>query len=158
MKSIRGAHIVVVAASKHGPVLTARLCRMDVALVTPVADLEEARRLCRAGGVDACIVMFDDCIADAEPLAESDAPGRHCGVPSLMFVPQVTPHLRAVARRCGYLAAVPAAIPPRLLYRRIGGALQQRRAARRSPPRRPAGIVPLLELPRTARFSRPTIH
>jgi len=158
MKSIRCAHIVVVADSDHGLVLVARLRRMDVARVTSVAGLEEARHLCQAGGTDACIVAFDDSVPDARPIAENDAPGRRCGVPSLMLVHTVTPYLRAAARRRGYLAAMPAAIPPRMLYRRIGAALQQRRAARRGR-RTPIGIdVPFLELARPALFGKPTLH
>ena len=47
-------------------------------------------------------------------------PGRFCGIPTLMVAPVVTPYLRRTARRCGYLAAISATIPPRMLYRRIG--------------------------------------
>ena len=76
MKSIQRAHIVVVADSDHGLALAARLMRMDVARVTTVAGLDAARGLCRAGGVDACIVVFDDAAPDAAPVAAIDAPGR----------------------------------------------------------------------------------
>mgnify|MGYP003693987177 CR=1 FL=1 len=41
-----------------------------------------------------------------------------------MIAPIVTPHLRRAARRGGYLAAISATIPPRMLYRRLGAALQ----------------------------------
>jgi len=91
MKSIQRAHIVVVADSDHGLVLAARLRRMEVARVTPVTGLDAARVICQAGDSDACIVVFDDTVPDAMPIAENDAPGRNTGVPSLMVVPTVTP-------------------------------------------------------------------
>ncbi|HVZ53237.1 MAG TPA: hypothetical protein VG986_14830 [Pseudolabrys sp.] len=156
MKSIRCAHIVVVADSDQGLMLVARLRRMEVAQVTSVAHVEEARQLCESGGADACIVAFDDAIPDALPPADNDAPGRRCGVPTLMLVSKVTPYLRTTARRCGYLAALPAAIAPRMLYRRIGGALQRRRAARRA--RRVPISIPILALARPAAFAKPTLH
>lgn len=160
MKSIRCAHIVVVGDSDQGLMLVARLRRMEVAQVTSVARIDQARELCESGGADACIVAFDDTIPDALPPAESHAPGRRCGVPSLMLVPKITPYLRAMARRGGYLAAVPAAIAPRMLYRRIGGALQRRRAARRG--RRVSVTVPVpvpfLTSARAGAFSKPTLH
>ena len=131
MKSIRRSHIIVVAESNHGRDLTARLRRMDVAQVTAVADLEEARRLCRAGNADACLVAIDLRLPDDALTAEGDAPGRFRGVPALIVAPVVTPHLCRMARRCGYRAAVSATIPPRLLYRRIGVVLQGRRGVRR---------------------------
>lgn len=158
MKSIQRAHIVVVADSDQGLVLAARLLRMDVAQVTAVAGLDEARGMCQMGGTDACIVAFDDAVPDAVPMADTDAPGRGSGVPSLMIVPVVTPHLRKTARRHGYMAAVPASIPPRMLYRRVGAALQWRRAARRRP-RMPSGIVvPVAALALPVAFIKPTLH
>lgn len=158
MKAIQRAQIVVVADSDHGLVLAARLRRMDVARVTSVGGLETARDICRMGGTDACIVVFDDTIPDAIPMVEADAPGRGSDVPSLMVVPTVTPYLRKTARRCGYLAVVSAAIPPRMLYRRVGAALQRRRAARRRP-RLPGGIgLPGTAMTRMAAFGKPTLH
>ena len=112
MKSIRRSHIVVVADSNHRHDLTARLRRMDVAQVTAVKDLEEARRLCRVGNADACLVAIDLTVPDDRLTAESDAPGLFRGIPALIVAPVVTPHLRRMARRWGYRAAVPAAIPP----------------------------------------------
>lgn len=156
MKSIRCAHIVVVADSDQGLMLVARLRRMDVARVTSVHRVAQARQLCEAGDADACIVALEDAVPDLLPHAEEDAPGRGCGVPSLMLVPTVTPYLRAKARRCGYLAAVPAAGAPRTLYRRIGGALQRRRAARRA--RRMSVSVPILAQGWPASFGKPTLH
>lgn len=156
MKSIRCAHIVVVADSDQGLMLVARLRRMDVAQVTSVDTVEQARLICEAGDTDACIVACEDAVPDRVPQGAADAPGRGCGVPSLMVVPGVTPYLRAQARRCGYLAAVPAAIAPRMLYRRIGGALQRRRAARRA--RRISVSMPILLAAPSGSFAKQTLH
>ena len=98
MKSIQRARLVVVADSDHGLVLAERLRRMDVAQVTEVAGHEEARGLCRAGAADACIVLLDDTAPDAKPTAETVAPGRGSGVPSLMMAPSVSPYMRKAAR------------------------------------------------------------
>lgn len=43
MKSMRGLRVVVVIDSEHGHMLAARLRRMEVAQVTAVRGLEEAR-------------------------------------------------------------------------------------------------------------------
>lgn len=157
MKSLSVSRIVVVADSGQGEVLATRLRRMNVAEVKAVTKLEEARRLCQSGHADACLVAVDAPVPDCVPLSESDAPGRCCGVPALMVVPVVTPHLRRAARRCGYLAAVPVTIPPRLLYRRLGAALQHRRAAPASS--RPlAMIIPPPRRSGTAVLAKPTLH
>lgn len=157
MKSLRSAHIVVVADSDRGLALAARLRRMAVARVTAASGLAEARGLCQRGGTDACIVIFDDAVPDAVPIALNDAPGRNSGVPSLMVVPAATPFMRKAARRAGYLTAVPANIAPRLLYRRIGAVLQQRRAARRVRQRGLAAIgAPFLAA--MPAFGKPTLH
>jgi hypothetical protein len=74
-----------------------------------------------------------------------------------MLVHAVTPYWRRTARRRGYLAAVPASIPPRLLYRRLGGALQQRRAARRRPAIAVIGLPPLA-LATPPLLGKPTFH
>lgn len=158
MKSIRCANVVVVADSDHGLVLAARLRRMEVAGVTTVGGVEEARRLCREGGVDACLVTVEEAIADALPKPGVDAPGCGCGVPSLMIVPAVTPYLRREARRAGYVAAVPAGIAPRMLYRRIGAALQHRRAARRHRRLRASMSVRFLGPSPAAFAGKPTLH
>jgi DNA-binding NtrC family response regulator len=157
MKSIRVARIVVVADSDQGQILAARLRRMDVAKVTAVAGLEEARQLCQLGDADACLVAIDAPIPDGIPVAETEAPGRCCGVPTLIMVPVVTPYLRRSARRCGYLAAVPATIRPRMLYRRLGAALQHRRHARARSRRLPPEL-PLVLRPDAAAFGKPTLH
>ena len=158
MKSIRRARVVVVTNSEYGLLLAARLRRMDVARVTEVPHLEEARRCCQSGEVDACIVALDDRVLDTMPIAESDAPGRGSGVPSLMVVAAATPYLRKSARRCGYLVVVSGQIPPRMLYRRIGAALQRWRAASRGPRLIRRGIdLPLPGL-RSLDAGRPTLH
>src|SRR5215510_1127879 len=96
-------------------------------------------------------------VAEVKAVTELDAPGRSCGVPALMVAPVVTPHLRRAARRCGYLAAVPVTISPRLLYRRLGAALQHRRAAPASS--RPlAMIIPPPRRSGTAVLAKPTLH
>ncbi|HZL30556.1 MAG TPA: hypothetical protein VFC54_05775 [Pseudolabrys sp.] len=93
----------------------------------------------------------DDASGDAAQPA-ADAPGRGSGVPSLMVVPAVTSFVRKAARRDGYMAALPANIVPRMLYRRIGAALQRGRGApvvRPGSPRRPpAGLL----------SEKPTLH
>jgi threonine dehydrogenase-like Zn-dependent dehydrogenase len=156
MKSIKCSRIVVVADSDYGRDLAARLRRMEVALVSVVTGIDEARQLCLGGGVDACLVTTGLAVPDGVSLAESDAPGRSCGVPALIVAPVVTLHMRRTARRCGYLAAVSATLPPRLLYRRIGAALQRQRGERRR--RRPAGGIPLVGLANPAVFDKPTLH
>jgi hypothetical protein len=157
MKSMRGLHVVVVIDSEHGHMLAARLRRMEVAQVTAVRGLEEARLLCQSGNADACLVAVDAPVPDGVPMQESDAPGRHCGIPALMIAPIVTPHLRRAARRGGYLAAISATIPPRMLYRRLGAALQGRHAVRREP-RWLARGMPLAGYSNSAVFGKPTLH
>jgi hypothetical protein len=157
MRSIKSSRIVVVADSDQGHALTARLRRMDVAEVTAVVAIEEARRMCESGGADACLVAVSDATPDCVPYPESDAPGRSCGVPSLLVAPVVTPYLRGTARRCGYLAAVSTTMPPRMLYRRLGAALQRRGAARRSSRLSPLGAT-LVMLETNAAFDKPTLH
>jgi hypothetical protein len=157
MKSIQRAHIVVVADSDEGLVMAARLLQMDVARVTSVANREAARDMCQAGGPDACIVTFED-VPDAAPIAEQDAPGRGNGIPTLMVVPAVTPYFRKVARRGGYMAAVPASIMPRMLYRRIGAALQARRLAGRAGLRPARIVVPLARLLKKTTLGNATVH
>jgi hypothetical protein len=134
MRSIRRAHVVVVADDDRSALLAMQLRRMQVARVTAVADLGEARRLCRGGEATVCLVALRDTVFDA-PVAENEAPGRGCGVPALMLVEVVTPYLRRLARRDGYLVVIPEKIASRLLYRRLGAALQRRRAVRPGRPR-----------------------
>lgn len=164
MKSVRMARIVVVAERDFGFSLAARLRRMELSRVATVTRLDDARRICRGGGADACLVMRHNAAIEDRPLTETEdeAPGEASGVPSLMLADVVTPHLRTAARRSGYRAIVPAAIPARLLYRRIAGALQyaRRRTARRRD--RTAHPVLLVSIASQARppadFGKPTLH
>ena len=158
MKSIRVSRIVVVGDSDHGHVLAARLRRMEVATVIAVSGLEEARQLCQSGCADACLVAIDGAIPDGVPVTEGDAPGRFCGVPALMVAPIITPHLRRTARQHGYLAALSTTIPPRMLYRRIGAALQRRRRPARMNPRQVSWPTVPFSVPETAAFGKPTLH
>lgn len=159
MKSIRHARIVVVVASDHGLMLAARLRRMDVAQVIEAGGLTEAAAVCRSGKVDTCIVVAGDMVPDTAPIAEPDAPGRGYGIPTLLMVPAVTAHERRRARRLGYIAVVSAAIPSRLLYRRLGGALQRRSAERRKRRRLPSGIaIPMRALSSPEAGGKPTVH
>jgi hypothetical protein len=153
MKSMRGLRVVVVIDSEHGHILAARLRRMEVAQVTAVAGLEEARLLCQSGNADACLVAVDAPVPDAVPAKESDTPGRWCGVPALMLAPVVTPHLRQAARRRGYLAAISATTPPRMLYRRLG--LQGRHTVRREPRWL---ALPMASHLNSAVFGKPTLR
>jgi len=157
MKSIKRSRIVVVADSDQGHVLAAHLRRMDVAEVTAVAGIEEARRLCQSGGADVCLVAVGDVVPDCVPVPEAEAPGRGCGIPALMVAPVVTPYVRRTARRCGYLAAVATTMPPRILYRRLGAALQHRSTTPRGA--RPAALgAPPLRLENSLLFDKPTLH
>ena len=159
MKSVRTAHIVVVAACDHALIFAAQLRRMDLGELTMVATADEARGLCRRGGVDACILVLDDIAQDASACAESEAPGRGCSVPSLLIAGIATPDLRRRAREAGYTALIPAAIAPRILYRRIRAALQRKRAARPQRRRLPSGIlVPPLMLALPAMAGKTTLH
>jgi len=94
MRSMKGLRVVVVTDSEHGHALAARLRRMEVAQVTAVSGLDEARHLCQSGRADACLVAVGPPVPDAPPMKESDAPGLCCGIPALMIAPVVTPQLR----------------------------------------------------------------
>ena len=95
-------------------------------------------------------------VSSGVAVAEGDAPGRSCGIPTLIVAPVVTPYLRRTARRRGYLAAVSAALPSRLLYRRIGSALQRRRGERRC--RRFEHGMPVVGRLNLTDFDKPTLH
>ena len=106
---------------------------MGVAQVTTVGDIEAARRLCGQGGASLCLVTYTEAVLDvAQPVTSFFAPGQDSGTPSLMLVDAVTPYSRRIARHAGYRGAVHAKIAPQMLYRRIGAALQHRRARRDS--------------------------
>jgi hypothetical protein len=127
---------------------------MAVGRVTAVTRIEEARHLCRAGGVDACLVVIGDAVPDIAPKALADAPGQPFGIATLIMAPVVTSHLRKMARRRGYRAVLPVRIAPRMLYRRIGALLQGRR--RRRPPAPGRMVVTTPANP--ANLSKPTVH
>jgi hypothetical protein len=157
MKALKYSHIAVVHddLSEHGGArIAARLQRMAIGRVTTVARIEEAKRLCRAGGLDVCLVVLGGTVPDAVPEALSDAPGQSVGVPTLIVAPVVTPHLRKTARLCGYVAVLPGRIAPRMLYRRIGAVLQGRRP-HRSPV---SGRLVMTAPARLANLSKPTVH
>jgi hypothetical protein len=158
MKSIRRAHIVVVAQGEGGDALVARLRDMTVGQVSGVTDLATAHTLCQTGAADACVVACAEAVADAAPIPENDAPGGDGCAPSLMMTAVVTPYARQLARRRGYSAAVPASIEPRLLYRRLGAAMQKRRAAQRRA--RWATATVSRKPTRARRFciAKPTLH
>lgn len=136
MKSIRNAHIVVVAGKHAGSPLFGALRRMRPRSLSLVTALDKARILCEAGVVDGCLVVLPAAAPDACPelLAEGEAPGVWAGVPSLLFADVITPHVAKSARRLGYVVALPIKLAPRLLYRRIGALLQRssRHAGRRA--------------------------
>ena len=158
MKSIERAHIVVVAGGERGEALAAQLRRMGVAQVTTVGDIEAARRLCGQAGASLCLVTYTDAVLDAaQPAASFLAPGRDSGTPSLMLVDTVTPYSRRIARHAGYRGAVHAKIAPQMLYRRIGAALQRRRAPLRQP-RAFAFRLDRLIPTKIVEFRRPTLH
>jgi len=113
--------------------------------------------LCKSGSADACLVAVGSPVPDCVPAPEGEAPGRACGVPALMVVPVVTPHVRRTARRCGYLAAISATMPPRMLYRRLGAALQRRGAARRRSRNLALGAQ-FVRLENATFFDKPTLH
>jgi DNA-binding response OmpR family regulator len=157
MKPGRTAHIVVVAVGDQAIALTVSLRRMEMGEITTVGRMDEARQLCRAGRIDACIVAVGDA-PDACPTLQEDAPGRGCGVPTLLLVAAVSPGLRKLARRAGYKAVIPAALPPRLLYRRIRAALQQRSTGGKPRRRRRTTIIALPIVLAKAMPGKTTLH
>ncbi len=127
---------------------------MAIGGVTTVTRIEEARQLCRAGVIDACLVVIGDAVPDAVPEALANAPGQPFGIPTLIVAPVVTPYLRKAARLGGYQSVLSAKIAPRMLYRRIGAMLQGRHPRRQSPSGRMVMTAPA----RLANFSKPTVH
>jgi hypothetical protein len=121
---------------------------MGFADVRAVASLLEAQQLCEAGRADACLVVLPSAVPDelAPVSVEMTAPS--CGTPacSLLLADVVTPYLRRAARRAGYGGVVATGMAPRLLYRRIGGMLQQSRRAAR------AAKAPTLRIERSLRM------
>jgi len=147
MISFSNARVVVVAGAESGRPLVSTLTRMGLAGVRLVADPEQARRLCTARGADACLVVLPRPVPDeALPwTAETGAPGREAGIPSLLLAQVVTPYVIKSARRAGYVAAVPTEVSSRLLYRWMGALLQKQRRARDSVNERARPRVPLAD-------------
>src|SRR5262249_34758294 len=78
---------------------------------------------------DMCLVVLRRPIPDEVPdwTAETVAPGRKAGVPTLLMADVVTPHILRVARRSGYIATIESRLPARLLYRSLRALLQRHR-------------------------------
>jgi len=85
MRLVELAHIVVVAACNHALIFAASLRHMELGEITTFATVEEARALCRKGGIDACMVAIDNIAHDASTCVGGVAPGRGCAVPTLMI-------------------------------------------------------------------------
>jgi len=129
MEAFGNAHVVLVAGRDCGRSLAQSLSRMGLAGVRIVASHQEAQLLCETNRADGCLVMLPRAVPDEIPTcsAESEAPGRAAGVPSLLIADVVTPHVVRSARNSGYFAAIPTGIPPRMLYRTLCALLQRRR-------------------------------
>jgi hypothetical protein len=160
---MRHSHLIVLDAvrnshrghnSHDGERLVARLRRMAIGRVTVVTHIEEARHLCGAGGVDACLLVMGDTVPDAISEALMEAPGLPFGVTTLIVASVVTPYVRNTARLRGYRAVLPARIAPRMLYRRISAVLQGRR--RRRPPA--SGRMMMMAPAKLANLAKPTVH
>jgi len=144
MISFSTARVVVVAGGEAGRPIVHTLTRMGLAGVRLVACPEQARQLCTAKGADACLVVLPRPVPDEAPqwTAETGAPGRDAGIPSLLLAQVVTPYVTKSAKRAGYVASVPADVSSRLLYRWMGALLQKQRQARDSMSRRATLKVP----------------
>src|SRR5262249_61772414 len=96
---------------------------------------------------DACLVVLPRPVPDEVPpwTAETGAPGREAGIPSLLLAQVVTPYVNKSARRAGYVASVPADVSSRLLYRWMGALLQKQRRAHDNAHERPRARVPLAD-------------
>ncbi len=129
MKSVLRARVLVLVGEASDHSFIHALARMGLA-VRIVAALAEARQMCQADAVDACLVVLAPVVADEAPrvTVEAEAPGRAVGVPSLLLADVITPYLAKTARRSGYVAAVALGMPRRLLYRRLRALLQRARA------------------------------
>ena len=147
MISFSNARVVVVAGGEAGSPLVHTLTRMGLAGVSLVASPDQARKLCTAKGADACLVLLPRPVPDEVPqwTAETGAPGREAGIPSLLLAQVVTPYVSKSARRAGYVASVPADVSARLLYRWMGALLQKQRRARESQSEDARPTVPLAD-------------
>jgi DNA-binding NtrC family response regulator len=128
MESFGRARVIVVASRDCGRSLAQSLSRMGLAGVRIVDSPQEAQVLCQTNRADGCLVMLPREVPDEIPTcsAESEAPGRAAGVPSLLVADVVTPHVARSARNSGYFATIPTGIPPRMLYRTLRALLQRR--------------------------------
>jgi hypothetical protein len=129
MNSFASASVVVVAGCDSGRFLAQSLHRMGLSGVRIVPRLEEAQRLCESNRVDGCLVVLPRAVPDELPPwnANTDAPGRSVGVPSLLVADVITPYVAKAARNSGYFTAIETRLPPRLLYRCIRALLQRGR-------------------------------
>lgn len=147
MISFTNARVVVVAGSETGRPLVHTLTRMGLEGVRLVANPDQARQLCSAKRADACLVLLPDAVPDEVPqwTAETGAPGREVGIPSLLLAQVVTPYVNRSARRAGYVASVPADVSSRLLYRWMGALLQKQRQSRDNMSERARPKLPLAD-------------
>lgn len=149
MISFSVARVVVVAGEGAGRPLVHALTRMGFAGVRLVASPDQARQLCAANSADACLVLLPRPVPDEAPpwTAETSAPGREGGIPSLLLADVVTPYVTKSARRAGYVASIPADVSSRLLYRWVGALLQKqaRRQAGGAARKRGQPNVPLAD-------------
>src|SRR5262245_48420111 len=145
MISFSHARVVVVAGADVGRPLVNTLTRMGLAGVRLVANPDQARQLCTTKNADACLVVLPRAVPDEAPpwTAETGAPGREAGIPSLLLAQVVTPYVTKSARRAGYVASVPADVSSRLLYRWMGALLQKQRRENTNERARPK--VPLAD-------------
>ena len=145
MISFSNARVIVVAGSETGRPLVQTLTRMGLAGISLVANPDQARQLCSDKRADACLVVLPHAVPDEAPqwTAETIAPGREVGIPSLLLAPVVTPYVSRSAKRAGYVASVPADVSSRLLYRWMGALLQKQRRARDNMGERGRPKVPL---------------
>jgi len=129
---IQRARILLIADPAYGHSLLDKLRLLKSFKVNRVDSIEEARRLCEAGAVDACLLVVRNSAPDDLwlPQVESSAPGRDSGVPSLLVADVIDPYVMDVARRSGYAGVVPVTKTAQLLYRSIGAMLQQARRPR----------------------------
>src|SRR5690348_7238302 len=98
---------------------------MGVANISCASEMSQARALCDAGGIDACLVMLPRHVPDELPVwdATTDAPGKG-RVPSLLIAEATTPYIRRSAAEAGYDAVSSSSVSPRMLYRCVAALLQ----------------------------------
>jgi hypothetical protein len=132
LPSLSHARVAVVADPEQSRLLMESLHRLGLAEIRAAGSLAEARAMAAQRRVDACLVVMPRAVPDEVPLSVMDAPapGRDAGISSLLFAEVVTPYVERCARGGGYMAAVPLALPPRLLYRRVRALLQRPRRSR----------------------------